>query len=1086
MNSFFKFVTIQTATCLLSGFAGSNAVFAAAVQANDLPAPAGHKVDFATELQPLFIERCYDCHGEKKQESGMRADSRADLLKGGDNGPSIIVGKSSESILVQVLADTHPDLAQMPKKKEKFTDEQIGLVRAWIDQGAIWETVVGKKFTYNTNHWAFKAPVRAVLPMPSNKKWPRTPVDNFVLAKLDAEKLKPSPEADKITLLRRLALDLVGLPPTPEEVDMFLADKSANAYEKQVERLLASPHYGEKWGRNWLDAARYADSDGFEKDKTRNVWFYRDWVVNAFNQDLPYDQFVTKQLAGDLLPNASQDDIVATGFLRNSMVNEEGGADPEQFRMEAMFDRMDAIGKSVLGFTIQCAQCHNHKFDPISQEEYFRLFAFLNNDNESQRVVYSTADQMRVANLAREMRDIEEGLRHRTPSWEQRMAKWEADVTKDQPTWTVLRPTVEDITTGGQRFLPQPDGSFLAQGYAVGKSGPHFWLTNDLQNITAFRFELLTDPNLPANGPGRSLKGIGALTEFTVDASPLDTTNKTRVKFSNATADFSMPKSLLTPEHFDKAMSNRVVGPVNFANDNDENTAWGIDAGTGRRNTDRVAVFECEKPAGFAGGTVWDIRVVQRHGGPINDAHMNYNLGRFRISVTTNAGPIIADPVPKRVRDILAIPREKRSPHQVAAVFSYWRTLQTEFAETNDRIEKLWAQWPEGETQLTLMARDEPRETRLLKRGDFLKPGNSVQAGTPAFLHPLPANADGSRLTFAQWLMDKKSPTTARSFVNRVWQSYFGTGLLEASEDFGTRAELPSHPELLDWLATEFMSPSSSGRESALTKESGIEMSRLTSAATKPWSIKHLHRLIVSSATYRQSSRVTPELYAHDPFNRLLARGPRFRVEGEIVRDIALASSGLLNPTLGGHSVFPPAPEFLFKPPVSYAPKDWSVSTGEDRYRRSLYIFRFRSVPYPVLQTFDAPNGDFSCVRRGRSNTPLQALVSLNETTFMECAQALARKTLAEGGKSDADKINFAFRRALSRPPTDSERKELLALLEKQKDYISSGWVNATELATGKNIAPEEIPPGATPTQLAAYTVVSRVLLNLDETITKE
>lgn len=1025
-----------------------------------LPPAASHPVDFIKELEPLFAERCYDCHGEKKQESGMRADSRADLLKGGDNGPSIVVGKSAESILVQVLADTHEDISAMPKKKEKFTPEQIGLVRAWIDQGAKWEGSAAKSYSYNTNHWAFKAPARPAPPAVSNKKWSRTPTDNFILAKLDAEKLKPSPEADKITLLRRLSLDLIGLPPTPEQADAFVADKSSDAYAKQVERLLASPHYGEKWGRFWLDAARYADSDGFEKDKTRNVWFYRDWVVKAFNDDVPYDVFVTKQLAGDLLPNATQDDIVATGFLRNSMINEEGGIDPEQFRMEAMFDRMDAIGKSVLGLTIQCAQCHDHKFDPISQQEYFSLFAFLNNDNEAKRIVYTPDQQMRVANISREISDLEAGLRHRTPDWEERMARWEESGTPNQPTWTVLRPVVEDITTGGQKFLPQPDGSFLAQGYAVGKSGPHFWLTNELQNITAFRFELLTDPNLPANGPGRSLKGIGALTEFTVDASPLDTTNKTRVKFSQATADFSMPKSLLTPEHFDKAMSNRVVGPVTFANDNDESTAWGIDAGPGRRNADRVAVFQCDQPAGFAGGTVWDFRVIQRHGGPINDAHMNYNLGRFRISVTTNAGPIVADSVPKRVRDILALPREKRSPHQIAAVFSHWRTLQPEFAETNEKIEKLWAQWPEGETQLTLMARDEPRQTRLLKRGDFLKPGNPVQAGTPAFLHPLPPNADGSRLTLAHWLTDKKSPTTARSFVNRVWQSYFGTGLLEASEDFGTRAELPSHPELLDWLATEFMDSN--------------------------WSIKKLHRLIVNSATYRQSSCVTPELYARDPFNRLLARGPRFRVEGEIVRDIALASSGLLNPALGGHSVFPPAPEFLFLPPVSYGPKDWPISTGPDRYRRSLYIFRFRSVPYPLLQTFDAPNGDFSCVRRGRSNTPLQALVSLNETTFMECAQALARKTLAEGGKSDADKINFAFRRALSRPPTDTEHKELLALLDKQKAYISEGWVNATELASGKNIALDKLPTNTTPTQLAAYTVVSRVLLNLDETITKE
>lgn len=1033
---------------------------AEAATAGDLPPQVGRMVDFATDLQPLFAERCFDCHGEKKQESGFRADSRAGLLKGGDNGPSLVVSNGAGSILVQVLADTHPDIAQMPKKKEKFTPEQIGLVRAWIDQGAEWAGSTAKAFSYNTNHWAFQAPVRPTPPAVGNQKWLRTPIDNFVLAKLDAEKLQPAPEADKITLLRRLALDLVGLPPTPQEVDAFIADKSPDAYAQQVERLLASPHYGEKWGRFWLDAARYADSDGFEKDKTRNVWFYRDWVLNAFNQNIPYDQFITKQLAGDLLPNATQDDIVATGFLRNSMVNEEGGIDPEQFRMEAMFDRMDAIGKSVLGLTIQCAQCHNHKFDPISQEEYFKLFAYLNNDHEAKRIVYTPPQQMLVANLSREMRDLEEGLRHRTPGWEERLAQWEQSVTTNQPTWTVIRPEVEDITTGGEKYLPQPDGSFLAQGYAVAKSGAHFWLTNDMQHITAFRLELLTDPNLPANGPGRSLKGLCALTEFTVDATPLHATNKTRLKFDQVTADFAQAETPLGPEHDDKTDKKRVVGPVSFANDENEDTAWGIDAGPGRRNTDHTAVFQCATNAGFASGTIWDIRLIQRHGGWSGDLHMNNNLGRFRLSVTTNAGPIVADVVPKRVRDILAVPREKRSPHQIAAVFSYWRTLQPEFAETNDEIEQLWAQWPEGETQLTLMARDEPRETRLLKRGDFLKPAQVVQAGTPAFLHPLPPNADGSRLTFAHWLMDKKSPTTARSFVNRVWQCYFGTGLLELSEDFGTRAELPSHPELLDWLATEFMDSN--------------------------WSIKKLHRLIVNSATYRQSSRVTPELYARDPFNHLLARGPRFRVEGEIVRDIALTSSGLLNPALGGHSVFPPAPEFLFQPPVSYGPKDWPVSTGLERYRRSLYIFRFRSVPYPVLQTFDAPNGDFSCVRRLRSNTPLQALVSLNETTFMECAQALARKTLAEGGKTDADKINFAFRRALSRPPTDSERKELLALLEKQKDYISNGWVNATELATGKNAALDKLPANTTPTQLAAYTVVSRVLLNLDETITKE
>lgn len=1111
-----------------------------AVQAAESPPASSRQVDFARELEPLFAEHCFDCHGPKKQESAFRADNREDLIKGGDHGPAIVVGNSAGSILVKVLTDTHDDIAGMPKKKEKLTPEQINRVRAWIDQGALWESAA-RKLSYNTNHWAFKAPVRPAVPTVINKRWPRTPIDNFILARLDAEKLKPAPGADKITLLRRLSLDLIGLPPSPEEVDDFVADHSPDAYAKQVERLLASPHYGEKWGRFWLDAARYADSDGFEKDKPRNVWFYRDWVVNAFNRDLPYDRFITAQIAGDLLPNATQDDIVATGFLRNSMVNEEGGVDPEQFRMEAMFDRMDAIGKSVLGLTIQCAQCHDHKFDPISQMEYYQLFAFLNNDNEAQRVVYSPDEQMQVANIKREMGDLEAGLRHRTPDWEERMARWEDSVKAGQPGWIVLRPTVEDITTGGQRYLPQADGSFLAQGYAPTKHAVHLWVTNELENVTAFRLELLTDSNLPCDGPGRSLKGMFGLTEFTVDALPLSSTNKTRIKFDQVTADFEQPETPLGAEHEDKSNNKRVVGPVRFANDGDDKTAWGIDAGAGRRNQDRKAVFQCATNAGFAGGTVWDFRVVQQHGGWNSDANMNNNLGRFRISVTTNAGPVVADAVPKRVRDILSIPRERRSPQQIAAVFSYWRTTVAAgilpavepgilpggknstraelsgtsghpasedasiqaagsapsaatwqlFKETNDRIESLWAQWPEGQTQLTLAARDEPRDTHFLKRGDFLKPGNLVQFGTPAFLHSLPKDADGTRLTLAKWLTDKKSPTVARSLVNRVWQSYFGTGLLESSEDFGTRAELPSHPELLDWLACEFMepevkslngekvesAPAHHARHSYLTKHSFNQPA--------PWSIKHLHRLIVHSATYRQSSRIPPGLYARDPYNRLLARGPRFRVEAESVRDIALASSGLLNPAMGGRSVFPPAPDFLFQPPASYGPKEWTEDKGADRYRRSLYIFRYRSVPYPMLQTFDAPNGDFSCVRRLRSNTPLQALVSLNEPLFMECARALARKTLAEGGSSDRERIDFAFRRTLSRPPTDDERKELLSLLNKQKQHIGEGWINAAELAAGRSTV-EELPANTTPAQLAAYTVVSRVLLNLDETITKE
>jgi hypothetical protein len=1042
--------------------------------ASKLPRAATRKIDFVKDVQPILEKTCYECHGPEKQKAGLRLDQKAAALKGGESGPLLLPGKSAESLLIQAVAGTKDDLARMPKKRDPLTDEQIALLRAWIDQGADWpEIAVANAKDWRT-HWAFKAPVRPKIPEAKNR-WIRNPIDAFVLTRLEKEGLKPSPEADKITLLRRLSLDLIGLPPTIAEVDAFLADRSENAYEKQIERLLASPHYGERWGRHWLDAARYADSDGFEKDKPRFIWAYRDWVIHAINDDLPYDQFIIKQIAGDLLPNPSQEDRVATGFLRNAMLNEEGGVDPEQFRMEGLFDRMDCIGKSILGLTIQCAQCHNHKYDPFTQEDYYRMFAFLNNDHEAAMIAYTPEQQMLVSNLSREMRDLETGLRHTRSDWQERMNEWEDQVKDNQPEWEVVR----CVNTGdnGERFYYYEDSSIRAASYAPTKWEAHFRGTNNLSSIGAFQLEQLTDPNLPCGGPGRSIKGMSALTEFKVEAVDLaNPTNKLQVKFIKASADFSNPEKELEPEFSDKTDKKRVYGPVAFAIDGKDDTAWGIDAGPGRRNQPRKAVFIPEKLLIFTNGVILNFLLAQNHGGWNSDDNQTHNLGRFRLSVTsaTNA---VADPLPTNVREIFKTPRERRTPAQITTVFSYWRTTVPEFKEANEKIEAFWKQWPEGTPTLALIARqggaleDTQRPTHLLKRGDWLKPGNEVTFGVPSFLHQLPPQADGSRLTLAKWLIDSQSPTAARALVNRIWQTYFGIGLVNTSEDFGTRCEAPSHPELLDWLACEFMEPTANDE---------------ASRSSPSWSLKHIHRLIVTSATYRQASRISSKLYERDPYNRLLARGPRFRVEGEIVRDIALSASGLLNPEMGGPSIYPPAPPFLFLPPASYGPKNWKEETGPERYRRSLYVFKFRTSPYPMLQTFDAPNGDFSCVRRLRSNTPLQALVSLNEPQFVECAQALARKVLAEGGKSDTERIGYAFRRALSRPPSPDERAELLSLLGKEEHRISEGWVNANEIATGKNEPGKDLPKGTTPTQLAAYTVVSRVLLNLDETITKE
>jgi hypothetical protein len=899
-----------------------------------------------------------------------------------------------------------------------------------------------------------------------DRTWPRNAIDAFILARLEREKLRPAPEADRVTLLRRLSLDLIGLPPTPAEVDAVLRDTSSTWYDKQVERLLNSPHYGERWGRHWLDAARYADSDGYEKDKARRVWAYRDWVIGAFNRDLAYDRFVIEQIAGDVLPGATQDQIVATGFLRNSMINEEGGIDPEQFRMEAMFDRMDAVGKGVLGLTVQCAQCHDHKYDPLKQEDYYRLFAFLNDSHEANIAVYTPAERMRRTELFRQMRDIDDDLRRRHPDWAERMAEWEKKVGGDQPEWVVLRPAVDEISLSGEKYFPQPDGSILAAGYAPTKHKLKITVKTDLKNITAFRMALLNDPSLPLGGPGRSIKGTCALTEFAVEAAPAETPEKkTRVKLVRATADVNVPETPLEAIFDDKSGKRRVTGPVQFAIDGKDETAWGIDVGPGRRNHPRKAVFDAEKPIAHPNGTVLTFTLTQNHGGWNSDDNQNHNLGRFRLSVTA-AADAVADPLPAHVRAILSVPRDRRTQSQLAEVFHFWRTTVPEWKTENDRIEVLWRQHPEGSSQLVLQRQDVPRETHMLQRGDFLKPGKKVEPGVPAFLNPLPpspgADASGSpsRLTFARWLVDRKAPTTARAFANRAWQAYFGTGLVATSEDLGIRSEAPSHPELLDWLAVEFMD--------------------------RGWRIKDLHRLIVSSATYRQSSVVSGNLTERDPSNRLLARGPRFRVEAEVVRDIALEASGLLNPEIGGPSVFPPAPEFLFQPPVSYGPKVWHTDLGRERYRRSMYTFSYRSVPYPALQNFDAPNGDFSCVRRTRSNTPLQALTTLNEPVFLECARALARLTFRDGGATDAERLSYAFRRCLARTPTDAESTTLLELLERQTRHFGRDGARPWDLIAPDPAKRPPLPDGVTAARLAAWTVVSRVLLNLDETITKE
>lgn len=1008
------------------------------------------RVDFPRDVRPLLSSMCFHCHGpdESHREADLRLDTR-DALESG----VVIAGDPDASELIARVLSDDPELRMPPPDSGlELTPAQIDLLVAWVRQGANW-----------TDHWAFTPPRQPPVPDPvAHRSWIRNPIDAFVAASWDAAKLDPAPPAPPELLLRRIYLDLVGLPPMGDVARELAELDDDGAYERLVEQLLASPHHGEKWGRHWLDAARYADSDGFEKDKPRRTWMYRDWVVQALNEDLPYDQFVVEQVAGDLLPSPTQDQLVATGFLRQSMLNEEGGIDPEQFRMEAMFDRMDAIGKAVLGLTVQCAQCHSHKYDPLTHAEYFQMFAFLNNSDEGSRPVYPGREQEDRARVLAEVRQIENELRDATPDWPVRIAQWMDAVRGDQPNWNVLE--LHNANDNAQRYHRRDDGALLAQGYAPTRFDAFFTAVTDQPVIRAFRLELLTDPNLPAHGPGRSLDGLCALTEWGVEVHAVgDPAEKRAVEFIQASADFANEHQVLGTENADQSGTAGSTGPIQYAIDGQDATAWGIDAGPGRRNATRTAVFVAKENIARPEGSALRFRLSQKHGGWNSDDNQTMNLGCFRISITDQADAM-ADPLPPSVRAVVesGAAFADLPQHEQEALFAHWRTTVPEWSDANARIDAWWREHPEGTTQLVLHERPQRRPTFRLNRGDFLDPREEVAPGTPAFMHAPRWSGEPTRLDFARWLVDRQSPTTARAIVNRVWQAYFGAGLVETSEDFGSQATAPSHPDLLDWLAVEFM-------------EQG-------------WSLKWLHRLIVTSATYRQSSRTTPEKWERDPANRWLARGPRFRLDAELVRDGALASSGLLHLDIGGPAVFPPAPSFLFQPPASYGPKSWPYDEGPAKYRRGLYTFRFRSVPYPVFTVFDGPEGTSSCTRRSRSNTPLQALTTLNEPLFVECAQALARETLAQTQLDDNGKLAFAFRRCAVRVPDEGERGVLSDFLKQCRGRFHSpdSAGDALLLAGLEGSALANCPSDVAVAELAAWTAVCRVILNLDESITKE
>jgi mono/diheme cytochrome c family protein len=827
---------------------------------------AADPVDYTRQIKPLFAKHCAGCHGAEKQRGGLRLDTAKSILKGGNSGPAVAPGKGAESLLVKAVLGAE-GVKAMPPRGPRLAPEEAALLRDWIDGGAKApadepvQTVTGPA----SKHWSFQPIARPAEPAVKDRDWPRNPIDRFILSRLEKEGIKPSPEADRPTLIRRLSFDLLGLPPSPEEVDAFVRDKSADAYEKLVDRLLASPHYGERWGRHWLDLARYADSNGYSIDAPRSIWKYRDWVIDAYNKDMPFDQFTVEQLAGDLLPDATQEQRIATGFHRNTQINEEGGIDHEQFRVESIVDRVNTTGSVWLGLTVGCCQCHDHKFDPIAQREYYQLFAFFNSVDEPS-LELATPEQARKRQEVRtKVAELEKKLKQLDTTTPERLAEWEGKLTAE-----------------AKAALPP-----------------------EIQKILAIAVN------------GRSPRQEQALMTYF-------------------------------------------------------------------RRLDQVR-------------------------------HALGGLGQ---------------PLP-----FLA------AAHAEAAALR--TTLEAQIAD-------LKKQEPVIPTTLVVQERKSARPTFIHLGGDFTRKGAAVAPGVPAVLPPLSAEKP-NRLDLARWLVDPRNPLTSRVAVNRVWQVYFGVGLVETENDFGTQGTQPTHSELLDWLASEFMA--------------------------RKWSLKALHRTIVMSATYRQSSKARPDLAAKDARNRLLARQNRLRLDAELVRDAALGASGLLSRKIGGPSVFPPQPTGVYS--FTQVPREWKPSVGEDRYRRGMYTFFWRSAPHPGLTVFDAPDAGSTCTRRNRSNTPLQALTLLNDQAFVEFAQALAGRVLKEA-KGDDDRLDRAFRLCLARPPSERERAALTRLLARQRDAFGQAAAEAKALLT------TEPPKGVTPAEFAAWTTAARVLLNLDEFITRE
>ena len=1025
-------------------------------------------VDFAREVRPILSDNCFSCHGpdEGTRQRGLRLDVREGLFedRGRLGGPVVVAGAAADSRLFQRLV-TESSRLRMPRGADPLTGEQIETLRLWIDQGAEWET-----------HWAFIPPERPALPPVSDPEWVRNPIDAFILSRLDAEGLGPSAEADRATLLRRVTLDLTGLPPTPAELAAFLGDDSPDAYEKAVDRLLGSPRYGERMASEWLDAARYADTNGYQTDGERSMWRWRDWVIDAYNANMPFDRFTIEQIAGDMLPGATRDQRIATAFNRNHSQNGEGGIVVDEFLVEYAVDRVETTSTVWLGLTLGCARCHDHKFDPLSQQEFYEVLANFNNIPERGKAFKyvnspplitapTVGQEAELAELDEKLRAAREAFAALEQDAARAQAAWEASLAgAGRVDWTLRdgllahhaldgdvagvhdgRFVTAVLEDGRPRFVDGRIGDAAAfDGRRFVNAGPG----PDLGYDDAFTLAAWIYPTA-ASGVIVSRADAGDQGEvgwgLYLEEGKLRFNMSTRILDDGVAAETLEDVRLGEWQHVLAAYDgSKTPGGIRIHVDGEPRELKPLLDLVGNRMPQRYPLR-----IGASGST------KPRFEGLVDDVRI------YGAALTPELAAVVATAEP--VTALAAIPAERRTPAQaeklrLAFLDQYappeigeaWRAA----AALERERETLWASFP---TVMVMEELAERRPTFRLERGAYDNPAEEVSPGVPAVLPPLPEGVEANRLSFARWLVDPDHPLTARVTVNRFWQTYFGTGLVKTAENFGTQGEYPSHPELLDWLATTFV-------------DSG-------------WDVKALQKAIVTSAAYRQSSRVTAAEYEADPENRIVARGPRLRLPAQMIRDQALAVSGLLVEKLGGPSVKPYQPEGLWADMVEGGYGDYVRSAGDDLYRRSLYTFWKRTLGPPTMITFDSSTRETCIVRTGRTNTPLQALNLMNDVTYVEAARRLAERMMTAGGETPAERVGFAYRLATARRPPAAAEAILVDGFRRHLDRYQADRGAALDLVRQGESPRDETLDVA---ELAAYTMVANLILNFDGTITKE